>query len=49
MPEAEPQRPSYDELAALVAAQAARIARLEAVEAEVVGLRAELAELKRRL
>jgi len=37
--EAEPQSPSYDELARLVAAQAARIAELEA----------ELAELKRRL
>lgn len=49
MPEAEPQRPSYDELAQLVVAQAARIAELEAVEAEVVGLRAELGELKRRL
>jgi transposase len=49
VPEAEPQRPSYDELVRLVAAQAARIAELEAVEAEVVGLRAELAELKRRL
>ena len=49
VPEAEPQRPSYDELVALVAAQAARIAELEAVEGEVVGLRAELAELKRRL
>ncbi len=46
MPEAEPQRPSYGELAALVAAQAARIAELEA---EVVGLRTELTELKRRL
>jgi transposase len=49
VPEAEPQRPSYDELARLVVAQAARIAELEALEAEVVGLRAELAELKRRL
>lgn len=39
MSEAEPQRPSYDELASLVAVQAARIAELEA----------ELAELKRRL
>jgi len=49
VPEAEPQRPSYEELVELVAAQAARIAELEAVEAEVVGLRAELAELRRRL
>jgi transposase len=46
VPEAELQRPSYDELAQLVVAQAARIAELET---EVVGLRAELAELKRRL
>jgi transposase len=37
--EAEPQQPPYDELASLVAAQAARIVELEA----------ELAELKRRL
>jgi transposase len=47
--EAEPQRPSYDELAYLVVVQAARIAELEAVQAEVVELRAELAELRRRL
>jgi transposase len=46
VPEAESQRPSYDELARLVVAQAARIAELEA---EVVGLRVELGELKRRL
>jgi transposase len=39
-------RPSYDELAVLVAQQAATIARLEA---EVAALRAENAELKRRL
>jgi transposase len=39
-------RPSYDELAALVAQQAATIARLEA---EVAVLRAENAELTRRL
>ena len=39
MPEAEPQRPSYDELASLVTAQAARIAELEV----------ELADVKRRL
>jgi hypothetical protein len=45
VPEAEPQRPSYDEPAQLVVAQAARIAELET---EVVGLRAELAELKQR-
>jgi len=37
--EVEPQRPSYDELASLVTAQAARIAELEA----------ELADVKRRL
>lgn len=49
MPGVEPQRPSYDELAQLVVAQAARVAKLEALEAEVVGLRAELAELRRRL
>jgi transposase len=39
VPEAEPQRPSYEELASLVAVQAARIAELEA----------DLAELRRRL
>jgi transposase len=49
VPEAESQRPSYDELARLVVVQAARIVELEALEAEVVGLRAELAELQRRL
>jgi transposase len=44
--EAESQRPSYDELAQVVVAQAARISVLDA---EIVGLRAELAELTRRL
>ncbi|HEY3608498.1 MAG TPA: IS66 family transposase [Pseudonocardiaceae bacterium] len=39
-------RPSYDELAALVATQAAVITQLRA---EVAGLRAEVAELKRQL
>jgi transposase len=41
-----PQRPSDDELAALVAEQASVIA---ALTAEVTGLRAEVAELRRRL
>jgi transposase len=44
--QAEDRRPSYDELAALVAQQAATIAQLQA---EVAALRAENAELKRRL
>ena len=43
---AEPQRPSYDELALLVVAQAAKIVELEARIAE---LEAELADVKRRL
>jgi transposase len=43
---AEQQRPSYDELALLVARQAATIVELEAAVAE---LTAEVAELKRRL
>jgi transposase len=42
----EPQRPSYDELAALVAEQAGVIA---ALTAQVTSLRAEVAELRRRL
>ena len=41
---AEPQRPSYDELALLVAVQAAKIVELEARIGE---LTAELAELRR--
>jgi transposase len=44
--EAEPQRPSYDALALLVAAQAATIVELEAKTAE---LTAEVVELRRRL
>jgi transposase len=43
--EPESQRPSYDELARLVVVQAGRITELEI---EVVELRSELAELKRR-
>jgi transposase len=43
---AEPQRPSYDELALLVVAQAAKIVELEA---RIVELEAELADVKRRL
>lgn len=46
-------RPSYDELAALVVAQAAHIAvqaaQIEALTAEVISLRAEVTELRRRL
>jgi transposase len=42
----EPQRPSYDELALLVVAQAAKIVELEA---RIVELEAELADAKRRL
>jgi transposase len=41
-----PQRPSYDDLVALVTEQAAVIA---ALTAEVAGLRAEVAQLRRRL
>jgi transposase len=44
--EAEPQRPSYDELALLVAGQAAKIVELGARIAE---LTSEVAELRRRL
>ncbi len=43
---AEPQRPSYDELALLVVAQAAKIVELEARIAE---LTSEVVELRRRL
>ncbi len=46
MPEADQQRPSYDELASLVAAQAETIVKLEVKNAELVS---ELTELKRRL
>ena len=42
----EPQRPSYDELALLVAGQAATIVELEA---KIVELTAEVVELRRRL
>jgi uncharacterized protein involved in exopolysaccharide biosynthesis len=44
--EAEPQRPSYDELASLLANRAAKIVELEARIAEPT---TEVVELKRRL